>query len=304
MLPSILAALLAASASAAPRYEVRPYDRSQLPRGVRAAAEKKHAAALKPADQNYKLLQHPLTKTRAYVESLTRSLASASAISAQTQNVLVRVDGGGGLESGMHLGGILIIASRLVRHARSEDELAAVIAHELVHHTHAHAERAYASRFTYFGNERNPGSAAADPFASGGAGGPSAEEKKTMMGFEVEADIIGLRVLVNAGYDPEAAVSVLHAYDELLEKEPRHGSIDAGGRHPPRAARIAGLRESMARDGMKASARRPIPAEVVAELADALDYDLKQVLDYCRQRGETAEKTAWGTVTPCMPAKK
>ena len=302
--PLLVPLLLAVYAAAAPRYEVRPFDRSQLPRGVRVAVEKKRAEAMKPGPG--KLLQHPLTKTRAYVKELVRSIAAASNLQTQTADVLTAVDGGSGLTSGMNLGGILTIASQLVRRARAEDEIAAVIAHELVHHTHAHPERVYGSRFTFFGNERAPagGDGGDAYFTSGATGGPSAEEKKQLLGFEVEADIIGLRVLVNAGYDPEAAVTVLHAYDELLQKEPRLGAVDGGGLHPPRAARTAGLRTAMSQDGMTASARRPVPPEVVAELADALKYDLQRTLDYCQKRGETSEITAWGTVTPCIPAKK
>lgn len=302
MTPLPLLLIVASSVCAAPRYEVKPFDRSQLARGARLAFESANAAVRKSpgGDSAY----HPLTKTRAYIERLTRALAAASGVTAATSDMVVRVEASSSdLTSQMREGGLLIIASQLVRQAKSEDEIAAVIGHEIVHHTHIHTYRIHAGRFSNLTGRRSSGGGG-DIFGGGGTVFTD-EEKKGLRLAEIEADIIGLRVLVNAGYDPEAAVSVLSVYENIFQNEPRlRRKPSSEDPHPPLGPRTAGLREAMKRDGMTPTTRRPVPPEVVAELAEALEKEYQDRLVYCKGNNNerfkwTARKTAWGTVTAC-----
>jgi Peptidase family M48 len=86
-------------------------------------------------------------------------------------------------------GKLLIVPGTLTRAADSEDSVAAVLAHELAHLSLRHAERAFAARAS------------------------ASDTSRVRNGHEREADITGLQILVNAGYDPWAAIDHLREVD-------------------------------------------------------------------------------------------
>jgi len=146
-------------------------------------------------------------------------------------------------------GRVVLIPSGLPLHAKSEDAIAAVLAHELAHLALRHPER----------------------LKKGLSSSPSAisviRDIKRL--HEREADIAGLRILVNAGYDPGAAVDHLKTVDQLaLRKQPvARAKARRTGSHDPVQARIALLESQIeaCRYRFKPT-RTPVSREVRTEL--------------------------------------
>lgn len=147
-------------------------------------------------------------------------------------------------------GGKVAVYSGILPITRNEDGLAAVVGHEVAHATAFH------------GNERMTqkaiaaGVATAADLALEGWGGVSDEERATWMGalgmateygallpfsrtHEAEADEIGLRFLVRAGYDPEEAPRLWERMAELSPDRP----AEFMSTHPDPLNRAARLRE-------------------------------------------------------------
>lgn len=121
-------------------------------------------------------------------------------------------------------GGYIGINSGLLDAARSESELAAVMAHEIAHVTQRHIARHYASA-----QRLNLQSAAAllaavligayDPQAGSaaamaGIGGTLQQQLNYSRAFEREADRVGLRILARSGLDPQGMPGF---FERLLE---------------------------------------------------------------------------------------
>lgn len=111
--------------------------------------------------------------------------------------------------------GVIGIHTGLIKSVRSEDELAAVIAHEISHVTQNHLSR----RYEYASTQGNINSIAtllaailigmADPNAGmatlmGGMGLNMQQELKNSRMHESEADAIGIQLLHQSGYNPHA----------------------------------------------------------------------------------------------------
>ncbi|WP_156774680.1 M48 family metalloprotease [Alkalilimnicola ehrlichii MLHE-1] len=121
-------------------------------------------------------------------------------------------------------GGYIGINTGLLDAARSESELAAVMAHEIAHVTQRHIARHYASA-----QRLNLQTAAAllaavligayDPQAGSaaamaGIGGTLQQQLSYSRGFEREADRVGLRILARSGLDPQGMPGF---FERLLE---------------------------------------------------------------------------------------
>ena len=148
-------------------------------------------------------------------------------------------------------GGYIGINSGLIIITRSEDELAAVMAHEIGHITQNHLQRAYESA-----KKDTPLMAlvALGAIAAGGAAGGQAAAAALLGGQgmimqkeinftrkdEAEADRTGIMTLSKAGFDPNAMADFFQRMEEVM-------SADSGGiqvpsllqDHPVSAQRIA-----------------------------------------------------------------
>lgn len=148
-------------------------------------------------------------------------------------------------------GGFIFLSRGMLRLCRSEDDLAAVLAHEIGHIELQHALRAIkGSRLTSalttlavegaksFGGEQLAQLTAAFE-------GSITDITGTLMnsGYarkqETQADASAIRILKAMGYDPHALVRVL---DEM-QKQLKPGGHDFAATHPPPEDRVADIRK-------------------------------------------------------------
>jgi hypothetical protein len=113
------------------------------------------------------------------------------------------------------------LTSALVEYARGDDELAALIAHELAHNILRHR-----ARLNGAGVNRD-------------ARIPSPRDARLFQQTELEADRLAVHLMARAGYDPAAAV-------RLWTRQSREPRPMARGSHPPWQARIAAMGEEIA----------------------------------------------------------
>lgn len=275
---SLTGALLPAAAVPAPQgapaavsAALRPipvYDRSTISSKI-AAEVARRRAAMEADMADARVIRFPMPKTKAYADVIVAKLLSGSgleALATGSAGLRARLNDASWGETGASMSaGILTLEPEMIAIMSSEDEVAAVVAHEIAHYVRAHDEQLAASRPWNW-----------NPFA--GRGGdildappqPSRKEIEARWKHELEADALSLRLLVNAGYDPSAAIDALLAIQNERNTEPRYefgrGRLDP--MHPSVEARVAALRQAMARERMTASARIPggLP-EVYRELA-------------------------------------
>lgn len=149
-------------------------------------------------------------------------------------------------------GNLILVPRALPAFARSEDAIAAVLGHELAHLTLRHPEQLIEA-------------------TSGITALPRGAARTLKSAHEREADITGLQLAVNAGYDPHAALDHLQWASELAGRLKRSGQLRArrtapvhDGR-PTRMQRLSSQIEACAYP--RASARTPVARTVKAELA-------------------------------------
>jgi len=148
----------------------------------------------------------------------------------------------------------LLIPSGLPLNAESEDAIAAVLAHELSHMSLRHPQRLYhALSSTPQTDHHNV-------------------IRKTKLTHEREADITGLKILVNAGYDAVASIEHLRTVADLLkEKKQLQLSIKPRIHHDPLETRIQILKNQIAACNYPTSQSRvPIDSQVKSELQSLL----------------------------------
>lgn len=171
-------------------------------------------------------------------------------------------------------GGYIFVTRGMLGLCRSEDELAAVLAHEIGHVQMAHALKAIrtsrlTSAFTILGAEaaRTFGGSDLAELTDAFEGSIS-DMSQTLMnsGYarsqEKEADLAAIQILKRAGYDPNALVRMLQTMGHDLKP----GGPDFAKTHPPPEARIAGLRSMLPEHGPQ-----PIPAARKARFAQAMN---------------------------------
>jgi predicted Zn-dependent protease len=143
-------------------------------------------------------------------------------------------------------GGTILITKGLVRAARNEDELAAVLAHEIAHVSLRHGLAAIQQQnlteaFTYLGTGAAQASMSAQDKQKLGALFDSSVQDIVKSVFEngysreaeQQADQTGKRILAQSGYDPGALAAVL----QRLSKATGEGGLFST--HPGGAARVA-----------------------------------------------------------------
>ncbi len=145
-------------------------------------------------------------------------------------------------------GGYVFVTSGAIEKAGSEDELAAILAHEVAHVRRGHALGSIKkSRFAGVFKEMLDSSVQLDAAALGkltevfdGAMDDMTDAllvKGYSRDTEFEADKVGLEIMIKAGYDPKAFVTYL----TKLEKTQATGSGGFKATHPKAADRIAKL---------------------------------------------------------------
>ncbi len=152
-------------------------------------------------------------------------------------------------------GGFILVNKGLVKSAKSEDELAAVLAHEIAHTVRGHAIGSIKkSRMAGVYKEMLDSTVQLDEQQLGtltkafeGAMDDMIDGmvvKGYSRDTEFEADRVGLKIMADAGYDPQAFIRLL----ETLEK--KQGAAGTGGfssTHPSPKDRIGKLRAEAAK---------------------------------------------------------
>lgn len=151
-------------------------------------------------------------------------------------------------------GGFVIVTSGALKAARNEDELAAVLAHEIAHVMRGHALGTIKkSRWGGVYKEFLDSSVQLDSRALGNLtqvfSGSMNDmiDAMTVKGYsrdtEYEADRVGLAIMVRAGYDPGAFVRYL----QTLEQRQHTGRGGFFATHPKASERIARLTKELAK---------------------------------------------------------
>jgi beta-barrel assembly-enhancing protease len=151
-------------------------------------------------------------------------------------------------------GGYVFVTSGAVKQAQSEDELAAILAHEVAHVVRGHAIGSIKkSRWAGVTKQFLDSSVELDPEAAkmmtdvfGGSINDIVEAglvKGYSKDTEFEADRIGLDIMVTAGYDPKAFTRYL----KTLESHQDTGSGGFYATHPKASERIGRLDKLIAK---------------------------------------------------------
>lgn len=139
-------------------------------------------------------------------------------------------------------GGTIMIHSGLIEKAKSAEEVAGVLAHEISHITQRHHMRGIIGKFGMFTIVRGLLGDVAGISSDLIAVGATLESMSYSRDFERESDIIGFELLLRARIHPQGMVS----FFETMEKE--HGSMEAMSflsSHPDVKERIEYLKKRM-----------------------------------------------------------
>lgn len=212
------------------------------------------------------LLDDPLVQD--YVEHLVYRLASHSDL--KEPNLAIVVVNSQDINAFAVPGGVIGLNAGLFLHAKSEDEVAAVIAHEIAHVSQKHFTRRYAdskkiNRAMLVGMLASLALAIAGDAEAGMAGvmGSQAAAIQAQLTYsrhhEREADRVGMQTLVNAGLDPHAMPAF---FERLLKTQQFSGK-------PPEFILTHPVTETRVADSK--SRARSLPR---GERRDSLHYDL------------------------------
>jgi predicted Zn-dependent protease len=168
--------------------------------------------------------------------------------------------------------GFVLVSRGLLRLATSEDEVAAILAHEIGHVSLKHGLKAistgrWTEAFKQLGlfAAANSGNAALQDLTNS-FGGVIGDIAKTMINsgysrdLEKDADLEAIRILHDVGYDPNALVRVLKAMEPKLKP----GGNDFAKTHPDPEVRVAYLT-----DALKALSSAPSAAQAQLRVRQA-----------------------------------
>ena len=188
-------------------------------------------------------------------------------------------------------GGFLYVNRGLVEATRSESELAGVLAHEAAHvalrHGTHQASKAYAAQAGLgilgglLGRDDREGGAGGRVLEAIGGIGLNAVFLKFSRNAEHEADLVGVRMLKDAGYDPAAMATFFELLNRQRARDPSKLERFFSS-HPPPADRAARLQAEAERLGpverpreiggfariQQALAGRPSSRETAARLTE------------------------------------
>ncbi len=151
-------------------------------------------------------------------------------------------------------GGKIAINRGLLVELRSEAELAAVLAHEIVHAAARHSAQSMERGVFLQGALVAAGVALGDSqYRDVGMLGANLGAQLTNQKYgrddETEADAYGIRYMVRAGYDPAAAVRLQETFVRLAEGRESNWLEGLFASHPPSRARVAANRALVAELG-------------------------------------------------------
>lgn len=168
-------------------------------------------------------------------------------------------------------GGKMAINRGLLLELDSEAELAAVLAHEIIHAAARHGARNIERGMLLEGAMLIAAMAAEDtsylPFVVVGAQlGAALITQRYSRDAEREADLYGMELMHRAGYDPYAAVTLQETFVRLSED--RRGNWLSGlfASHPPSAERVANNRATAQRLGSGGELGRDSHQRAIADL--------------------------------------
>jgi predicted Zn-dependent protease len=157
-------------------------------------------------------------------------------------------------------GGLILVTRGMLKCCKSEDALAAVLAHEIAHVQAQHGLRAIkrdrlTSAFTILATEgaKNLGGAQLAELTQAFEGSVS-DVASTLMNsgysrqLEEEADRNAVTIMRRVGYDPHALVSMLNE----MQKQLKPGGLDFAKTHPDPQDRLQGI-EALAGPGQSAA---------------------------------------------------
>ncbi|GAA5524680.1 beta-barrel assembly-enhancing protease [Microbulbifer aestuariivivens] len=194
-------------------------------------------------------------------------------------------------------GGKIAVNRGLLTLLEDESELAAVLAHEIVHAAARHSAAAMSQQQVLGAGLAVLGattqdSAYADLIALGGQLSGSAYIARYGRGNELQADRYGMKYMAAAGYDPAGAVRLQEKFVKLSEGR-QAGPLDAlFASHPPSQARVNANRE-YARQLPQGASNRAAYQRAIAQLkrdADAYDqFDKAQQAAASKQFAQALE---------------
>jgi len=171
-------------------------------------------------------------------------------------------------------GGLITVTRGMLRLCRTEDELAAVLAHEIGHVQHRHGLQAikksrWTGAFTTIVVEAGKSLGGADLAEAVKAfEGSIGDVMQTLVnsGYgraaEREADAAAVRILRAAGYDPRALVTML----QEMKRRLKPGGLDFAKTHPDPEERIREVQRLIGQVGPSS----PMPAERQRRFAAAM----------------------------------
>jgi predicted Zn-dependent protease len=145
-------------------------------------------------------------------------------------------------------GGKIAINRGLLVELKSEAELAAVLAHEIVHTAARHGAKSMERGMLLQGAVLAAGVASRNSDYSNLAMGAASlaanlVNQKYSRGAELEADHYGMLYMARAGYDPHAAVTLQETFLRLSKERRRNWLIGMFASHPPSQERVNKNRE-------------------------------------------------------------
>lgn len=153
-------------------------------------------------------------------------------------------------------GGQVFITEALFRLLQSEDQLAGVLGHEIGHVLGRHSNEQMASSRLWSGLAQGVGLLLSDGQSNAGFHAAhmvaNLRIKKFGRDDELESDRIGVRFLIEAGYDPEAMIGVM----EILAQAGGGSQPEFLSTHPNPGNRIEKIREAIAEYRAAGSNRR------------------------------------------------
>ena len=146
-------------------------------------------------------------------------------------------------------GGQIFITEALFRRLKSEDQLAGVLGHEMGHVVGRHSNEQMANSQLWSGLAQGIGVLLSDGHSNTGAQVANMVAQWRVMKFsrddESESDSLGVRFMIQAGYDPEALIGVMQI---LAEVSGGANSSDFMSSHPNPANRMEKIREAIAKE--------------------------------------------------------
>lgn len=146
-------------------------------------------------------------------------------------------------------GGQIFITEALFRRLKSEDQLAGVLGHEMGHVVGRHSNEQMANSQLWSGLAQGIAVLLSDGHNNSGAQIANLVAQWRVMKFsrddESESDALGVRFMMQAGYDPEALIGVMEILAQVSGGANRSDFMSS---HPNPANRMERIREAIARE--------------------------------------------------------